>query len=86
MSSVINSNLAALTANRNLDRIQDGLRTSLQRLASGLRVNSAADDAAGLAIAERMTSQVRGTNQALRNTNDGISMFQTGEFALGSMV
>jgi flagellin len=86
MSLVIFSNLAALAASHSLDHTQDGLRTAMQRLASGLRVNSAADDAAGLAIAERMTSQVRGTTQALRNTNDGISMFQTGEFALGSMI
>lgn len=86
MSSIIFSNIAALTAQRGLDHTQDALRVSMQRLSTGLRINSARDDAAGLAIAERMTAQVRGNNQAMRNTNDGISMLQTGESALGSMV
>lgn len=86
MSSILFSNIAALTAQRGLDHTQDALRVSMQRLSTGLRINSARDDAAGLAIAERMTAQVRGNAQAMRNTNDGISMLQTGESALGSMV
>lgn len=86
MSEIVFTNLASLTARNSLDRTQDGLRTAMQRLSTGLRINSARDDAAGLAIAERMTSQVRGETQALRNTNDGISMLQTGDGALGSMV
>jgi flagellin len=84
MSSVINSNLASLNAQRNLTTSQSSLATSLQRLSSGLRINSAKDDAAGLAISQRMTSQIRGLNQAVRNANDGISLAQTAEGALGS--
>ena len=84
MASVINTNIPSLNAQRNLSASQAGLGTSLQRLSSGLRINSAKDDAAGLAIAERFTSQIRGTNQAARNANDGISLAQTGEGALSS--
>ena len=84
MPSVINSNLASLNAQRNLTTSQSSLATSLQRLSSGLRINSAKDDAAGLAISQRMTSQIRGLNQAVRNANDGISLAQTAEGALGS--
>ena len=84
MSSTINSNIVSLTAQRNLGMSQAGLSTTMQRLSSGLRVNSAKDDAAGLAIANRMTSQIRGLTQATRNANDGISLAQTAEGALGS--
>ena len=83
MSQSINTNLASLNAQRNLQGNQNAVSTSMQRLSSGLRVNSAKDDAAGLAIAERMNAQVRGMNQAVRNSNDGISMTQTVEGALG---
>ena len=82
MPQVINSNILSLTAQRNLTSSQDSLQVSLQRLSSGLRINSAKDDAAGLAISERFTSQVRGLNQAVRNANDGISLAQTAEGAL----
>lgn len=82
MPQIINTNIASLTAQRNLDRSQGALQTSLQRLSSGLRINSAKDDAAGLAIVDRMTSQIRGLNQAVRNANDGISVAQTAEGAL----
>jgi flagellin len=85
MSQTINTNLVSLNAQRNLSMSQSSLTTSMQRLSSGLRVNSAKDDAAGLAIAERMTSQVRGMNVAMRNANDGISMAQVGEGALGKV-
>ena len=84
MGSTINTNINSLTAQRNLSTNQMGLSTSIQRLSSGLRINSAKDDAAGLAIAERFSSQVRGLNQAVRNANDGISLAQTGEGALAS--
>ena len=84
MPAIINSNINSLTAQRNLGMSQASLATSMQRLSSGLRINSAKDDAAGLAIAERMTSQVRGSNQAARNANDGISLAQVAEGALGS--
>ena len=84
MAQVINSNLSSLNAQRNLNTSQSSLATSLQRLSSGLRINSAKDDAAGLAISERMTAQIRGLNQAVRNANDGISLAQTAEGALGS--
>jgi flagellin len=77
--SVINTNISSLTAQRNLSSSQASLSTSMQRLSSGLRINSAKDDAAGLAISERMSSQIRGTNQAARNANDGISLAQTAE-------
>ncbi|WP_066332535.1 flagellin N-terminal helical domain-containing protein [Azohydromonas lata] len=83
MSQSINTNLASLVAQRNMQGNQGAVSTSMQRLSSGLRVNSAKDDAAGLAIAERMNAQVRGMNQAVRNSNDGISMTQTVESALG---
>lgn len=85
MSQVINTNVASLNAQRNLSRTSSELGTSLQRLSSGLRINSARDDAAGLAIAERMTSQVRGMSQAGRNANDGVSLAQVGEGALDQM-
>ncbi|MDQ3184996.1 MAG: flagellin, partial [Pseudomonadota bacterium] len=85
MASIINTNVISLNAQRNLGSSQDALATSLQRLSSGLRINSAKDDAAGLAISERMSSQIRGLNQAVRNANDGISMSQTAEGALGEI-
>jgi len=85
MAQVINTNLASLNAQRNLSSTQNVLSTSIQRLSTGLRVNSAKDDAAGLAIAERMNAQVRGMNVAQRNANDAISLAQTGESALGKM-
>ena len=83
MPQVINTNVASLNAQRNLNKTQGDLATSLQRLSSGLRINSAKDDAAGLAISERFTTQIRGLNQAVRNANDGISLAQTAEGALG---
>jgi len=82
---VINTNVASLNAQRNLTTSGASLATSLQRLSSGLRINSAKDDAAGMAIADRMTSQIRGLNQASRNANDGISLAQTAEGALDSV-
>ncbi|MFN7727295.1 MAG: flagellin [Rubrivivax sp.] len=85
MASTINTNLASMNAQRNLASSQASLTTSLQRLSSGMRVNSAKDDAAGLAIAERMNSQTRGMNVAVRNANDGISLSQTAEGALGKV-
>ena len=85
MAQIINSNIASLNAQRNLDNSQGALSTSLQRLSSGLRINSARDDAAGLAISQRMTAQIRGLNQAARNANDGISLAQTAEGALGEI-
>ena len=85
MPQTINSNLASLNAQRNLNTSQGALSTAMQRLSSGLRVNSAKDDAAGMAIAERMTTQVRGMNAAIRNANDGISMAQTAEGSLGKV-
>ncbi len=85
MSAVINTNIASLNAQRNLMASQSSLNTSIQRLSSGLRVNSAKDDAAGLAIGERMGGQIRGLNQAVRNANDGISLSQTAEGALGTI-
>ena len=85
MAQVINSNIQSLNAQRNLGTSQMSLSQSLQRLSSGLRINSAKDDAAGLAIASRFTSQIRGLDQARRNANDGISLAQTAEGALGSM-
>jgi len=83
--ATINTNLISLNAQRNLSTTQSALATSIQRLSSGLRVNSAKDDAAGLAIAERMNAQVRGMNVAIRNANDGISLAQTAEGALGKV-
>ena len=82
MPAIINTNLASLNAQRNLNQSQSALQTSLQRLSSGLRINSAKDDAAGLAISDRMTSQIRGLNQATRNANDATSLAQTAEGAL----
>ncbi|MCC5867033.1 MAG: flagellin [Gammaproteobacteria bacterium] len=82
MSQVINTNVASLNAQRSLGTSQGSLATSLQRLSSGLRINSAKDDAAGLAISERFTTQIRGVNQAVRNANDAISLAQTAEGAM----
>ena len=84
MPMTINTNVASLNAQRNLSTSQSSLATSMQRLSSGLRVNSAKDDAAGLAIADRMNAQVRGMNVAIRNANDGISFAQTAEGALAT--
>ena len=85
MPQTINTNVSSLNAQRNLNTSQSSLATSMQRLSSGLRVNSAKDDAAGLAIAERMSAQVRGLNVAARNANDGVSLAQTAEGALGKV-
>ena len=85
MAAFINTNIASLNSQRALNGSQGALQTSLQRLSSGLRINSAKDDSAGLAISERMTSQIRGLNQAVRNANDGISLSQTAEGALGEI-
>jgi len=82
---VINSNIMSLNAQRNLSTSGTQLATSLQRLSSGLRINSAKDDAAGLAISERFTTQIRGMDQAARNANDGISLSQTAEGAMGEI-
>ncbi|EKU82922.1 flagellin [Massilia sp. UYP32] len=84
MASVINTNVASLNSQRNLSSSQASLNTSIQRLSSGLRINSAKDDAAGLAISDRMQSQIKGMTQATRNANDGVSMAQTAEGALAS--
>jgi flagellin len=85
MPQTINTNVSSLNAQRNLNTSQSSLATSMQRLSSGLRVNSAKDDAAGLAIADRMNAQVRGINVAIRNANDGISLAQTAEGALATI-
>jgi flagellin len=85
MAQVINTNIASLNAQRNLSTSQSSLATALQRLSSGLRINSAKDDAAGLAISDRFTTQIRGLNQAVRNANDGISLAQTSESALAEV-
>ncbi len=85
MPQTINTNVSSLNAQRNLTTSQNSLATSMQRLSSGLRVNSAKDDAAGLAIADRMNAQVRGINVAIRNANDGISLAQTAEGALATV-
>ena len=85
MALSINTNVASLNAQRNLSRSQGLLNQSLERLSTGLRINSAKDDAAGLAISERFTTQIRGLNQAVRNANDGISLAQTSESALGEV-
>lgn len=85
MALSINTNIASLNAQRNLSRSQGVLEQSLQRLSTGLRINSAKDDAAGLAIVERFTTQIRGLNQAARNANDGISLVQTTESVLGEL-
>ena len=85
MPMTINTNVVSLNAQRNLTTSQGSLATSMQRLSSGLRVNSAKDDAAGLAIADRMNAQIRGTNVAIRNANDGISLAQVAEGALATV-
>ncbi|MDO9049696.1 MAG: flagellin FliC, partial [Methylobacter sp.] len=85
MSMIINTNVAALNSQRNLSNTSNSLSTSMERLSSGMRVNSAKDDAAGLAISNKMTSQIRGMTVAVRNANDGISLAQTAESALGTM-
>ena len=85
MAASINTNAASINAQRNLSSSKMDLQTAVQRLSSGLRINSAADDAAGLAIAERMNSQIKGMNVAVRNANDGISLAQTAEGALSQV-
>ena len=85
MPQIINTNIPSLTSQRNLNASQNDVATSLQRLSSGLRINSARDDAAGLAISERFTAQIRGLDQAARNANDGISLAQTAEGALAQV-
>jgi flagellin len=85
MAMSVNTNIVSLNAQRNLSSSQGSLATTMQRLSSGLRVNSSKDDAAGLAIAERMNAQVRGMNVAIRNANDGISLAQTAEGALAKV-
>jgi len=85
MAQYINTNIASLNTQRALNRSQGSMQTALQRLSSGLRINSAKDDAAGLAISERFTAQIRGLNQGVRNANDAISLAQTGEGALGEI-
>ena len=85
MPQTINTNVASLNSQRALNKSQDSLNVALQRLSSGLRINSAKDDAAGLAISSRMTAQINGLNQAARNANDGISLAQTAEGALGEV-
>ena len=85
MAQVINTNVASLNSQRQLNKSQSALSTTLERLSSGLRINSAKDDAAGLAISDRMTSQINGLNQAVRNANDGISLAQTAEGGLSSV-
>ncbi|MDO9103931.1 MAG: flagellin [Methylovulum sp.] len=85
MTSIVNTNISSLNAQRNLGKSQMTQQTAMQRLSSGLRINSAKDDAAGLSISDRMTSQIKGLNQATRNANDGISLAQTAEGALGEI-
>ncbi len=85
MPQTINTNIMSLNAQRHLDASQASLATSIERLSSGLRINSAKDDAAGMAVAEGMTSKIRGLNVARRNANDGISLAQTAEAALGQI-
>ncbi|MCB1903264.1 MAG: flagellin domain-containing protein, partial [Gammaproteobacteria bacterium] len=82
MANVINTNIMSLNAQRNLTRTQSEMATALERLSSGLRINSAKDDAAGLAISDRFTTQIKGLTQAMRNANDGVSLAQTAEGAL----
>ena len=84
MSQVISTNVSSLNAQRNLNSSQGVLNEAIQRLSSGLRINGAKDDAAGLAISERMSTQIRGLNQAARNAQDAISLAQTADGALGS--
>ncbi len=85
MSIVVSTNVESINAQRQLDRTQMGLQVAMARLASGLRVNTAADDAAGLAISEKMRSQIRGFSQARRNAADGVSLSQTADGALGEL-
>ena len=85
MPQTINTNITSLNSQRHLNTSQTSLSTSMERLSSGLRVNSSKDDAAGLAIADRMNAQIRGTNVAIRNANDGISLAQTAEGALATI-
>jgi len=85
MPQIVNTNILAINAQRQLNRSQDSQATSIERLSSGLRINSAKDDAAGLAISTRFETQIRGLNQAVRNANDGISLAQTAEGSLGEM-
>ncbi len=85
MALVLNTNISSLGVQNNLTKSQSKLNVAVQRLSSGLRINSAKDDAAGLAISERMTAQVRGLNQAARNANDAISLAQTAEGALSEV-
>jgi flagellin len=85
MAVTVNSNLSSLNAQRNLTKSQNDLSTSLQRLSSGLRINSAKDDAAGLFVSQQLTRDIRGLNQASRNAADGISLAQTAEGALGEI-
>jgi flagellin len=85
MSAIINSNILSLNAQRNLANTNQTMATAMQRLSSGLRINSAADDAAGLAISQRMTAQINGMNVAEQNANNGISMTQTADSALGQI-
>ena len=85
MALTVNTNVASLTSQRNLGGSQEMLKTSLERLSTGLRINSAKDDAAGLAISERFSAQIKGLNQGVRNANDGISLAQTAEGALGEV-
>lgn len=85
MPQTINTNMISLNAQRNLNKTQGAMSTTIQRLSSGLRINSAKDDAAGMAVAEGMTSKIRGLSVAARNANDGISLAQTGESALGQI-
>jgi flagellin len=82
MPQVINTNIYSINAQRNLNKTQSALQTSLERLSSGLRINKAKDDAAGLAISDRMTTQIRGLEQAIRNVNDGIGFAQTADGAM----
>src|ERR1700760_627987 len=86
MSLILNSNIASLNAQNNLTSSQATLSTSLERLSSGLRINSASDDAAGLAISQQFTTQINGTNQAVRNANDAVSEAQTTAGALNTIV
>src|SRR5690606_29098366 len=85
MPQIINTNIASINAQRNLDKSQSANQQALQRLSSGLRINSAKDDAAGMAISTRFTSQIKGLNVAVRNAGDGIALAQTAEGVLGAM-
>ncbi|MGE3772174.1 MAG: flagellin, partial [Gammaproteobacteria bacterium] len=85
MAQSINTNIMSLNAQRNLNRTQLDLASAVQRLSSGLRINSSKDDAAGIAVATRMTTQIGGLSVAIRNANDGISVSQTAEGALDEM-